>query len=416
MIRLNHRHLPLNLSGLLETALPLSRSQNHSSTPILILMKRYIIGAAAIGCLITISGGLIALKVPQFKAMEASSAAQQMPPMAVATVQATSESWNPLLPAVGSMVAENGIILRAEASGVLTAIQFESGAKVAKGAILAQLDVTLEQAQLRSAEAGVELARLNAERVRELRSRETLSQSDLDTVEAQLTQAIAGAEQIRAAIEKKTFRAPFAGTAGIRRANLGQYLNGGDQLVSLQALDPIHVDFSLPQQRLTEITTGLPVRVRTDAAPDRVFEGRITAIDTKVDPQTRNLQLRATLSNNDELLRPGMFAKVEIVLPAGAPQVVVPVTAINYSTSGNTVFVIDTTNNNGPGGTSMHTVRQQLVRLGANRGDFVAILSGLKAGEQVVVQGGFKLRNGASVIINNSLLPKPELEPKPANS
>ncbi len=360
-------------------------------------------------------GGLLALKLPQFAKM-ASSGAMQMPPQTVSTAVTKAEAWNPTINAVGSLVAENGITLSAEASGVLARLDFISGAKVAKGDLLAQMDVSLEEAQLRSAEASVELARLNAERIRELRSRDTLAQSDADAAEAQLKQSQAAVDQIRAAIEKKTFRAPFAGRVGIRRANLGQFLNAGDPLVSLEALDPIHVDFTLPQQRLSALASGQSVRVVADAAPDRVFSGHITAIDSSIDPQTRNIRIRATLDNGDELLRPGMFANVEVVLPAGEPQVVVPVTAVNYSTSGNTVFVVETAKGQGPEGSDLKTVRQEVVRLGQARGDFIMILAGVKPGEEVVTLGGFKLRNGGAVIVNNALAPKPELAPTPANS
>ncbi len=377
------------------------------------MFKKLVLLAAFLALVI---GGLAILKLPQFKAMEAAGAGMQMPPQTVATAIAAAESWNPTINAVGSLVAENGITLSAEASGVIGRIDFTSGAKVAKGDLIAQMDVTLEEAQLRSAEASVELARLNAERIRELRSRDTLAQSEADAAEAQLKQAAAAVEQIKAAIEKKTFRAPFAGRLGIRRANLGQFLNAGDALVSLEALDPIHVDFTLPQQRLSELESGQPVRVVADAAPDRVFDGTITAIDSRIDPQTRSIRIRATLANGDELLRPGMFAKVEVVRPAGAPQVVVPVTAVNYSTSGNTVFVVETAKGKGPEGGDLKTVRQEVVRLGQARGDFVMILAGVKPGEEVVTLGGFKLRNGGAVIVNNALAPKPELAPKPANS
>lgn len=371
---------------------------------------------ALIVFLALVLGGLALLKLPQFPAMEAAGAGMQMHAQSVSTATAHAESWNPTINAVGSLVAENGITLSAETSGVLARIEVVSGAKVAKGDLIAQMDVTLEEAQLRSAEASVELARLNAERIRELRSRDTLAQSEADASEAQLKQAVAAADQIRAVIEKKTFRAPFAGRLGIRRANLGQFLNGGDTLVSLEALDPIHVDFSLPQQRLSELAAGQNVRVIADAAPGRVFEGRITAIDSSIDPQTRTMRIRATLANGDELLRPGMFAKVEVVLPAGAPQVIVPVTAVNYSTSGNTVFVVETAKGKGPQGSDLKTVRQEIVRLGQARGDFITILAGVKPGEEVVTLGGFKLRNGGAVMINNTLAPKPELAPTPANS
>lgn len=357
---------------------------------------------------------LLAVKASSFAQMAAAGGQQHMPPQAVATTQATSETWNPTLHAVGSLTAEQSVTLAAEVSGVLTHINFESGAKVAAGTVLAQLDTSVEQAQLKAAEARAELAKLNADRVRQLRSSETLSQSDWDSADAQAKQAKAEVEALQALIDRKTLRAPFAGRLGIRQANLGQFLNNGNPIVTLEALDPIHVDFPLPQQRLAQLGEGQVVRLTADAAPGQTFEGKITALDSRIDPSTRNVRIRATLTNQGEKLRSGMFAKVEVVLPAGEPLVVVPVSAVNYSTSGNTIFVVDT--KPGADGQPHKTVRQEVVRLGQARGDFVAVLSGIKAGEEIVTVGGFKLRNGSSIIVNNSQAPQPKLDPKPANS
>lgn len=375
-------------------------------------MKKFFLLLALLGGLAVLFGGLGFIKISSFAAM-AAGAQHQMPPQAVATAVAKSELWNPLLPAVGSLVSEQGVTLAPEVSGVLTRIAFESGAKVEAGAVLAQLDVSVEEAQLKAAEARAELARLNAARVRQLRTSDTLAQADWDAADAQLKQARADVEALQALIARKTIRAPFAGRLGIRQANLGQFLNNGNPIVTLESLDPIHVDFTLPQQRVADLATGQVVRVTADAAPGKVFAGKITALDSRVDPATRNVRIRATLTNEGEVLRTGMFAKVEVVLPADTPLVIVPVTAINYSTSGNTVFIVEP--GSGPAG-SPRTVRQEVVRLGAQRGDFVAIVSGVKAGDEIVTDGAFKLRNGGAVIVNNALAPKPELAPKPANS
>lgn len=374
--------------------------------------KRILIGLCVLLGLGAVIGGLLGAKAQQFGAMAAAGA--QVPTEAVTTAKATEQVWNPLIKAVGTLTAENGVTLSAEVAGTVATIDFESGAKVAKGTLLAQLDVTVEQAQLRSAEASAELARLNAERIRALRDKDTLAQADLDSVEAQLKQSTANAEAIRAMIEKKTFRAPFAGTLGIRKVNVGQYVNAGQAIVDLQTLDPIHVDFTLPQQRVTDLVVGQEVRVTTDGAADAVFAGTITALEPRVDTATRSLRVRATLANTGERLRPGMFANVDVVLPAGAPVIAIPASAVLFAPYGDSVYVIERKKDEK--GAELLTVRQQTVRLGATRGDFVSVLSGLKADDEVVSTAAFKLRNGGAVTINNSVVPPAELEPKPANT
>ena len=374
--------------------------------------KRILIGLSVLLGLGAVVAVLVGAKAQQINAM--SAAENVLPVEAVTTAKALQQSWNPTLYSVGSLTAENGITLSSEEAGTVARIDFVSGATVAKGTLLAQLDVSVEQAQLRAAEATAELSRLNAERIRELRNKDTLAQADLDTVEAQLKQANASAEAIRAQIEKKTFRAPFSGTLGIRKVNNGQYVNAGQAIVELQTLDPIHVDFALPQQRVVDLAVGQPVEVTTDGVTGAKFTGTITALDPRVDPATRNLRVRATLANSGARLRPGMFANVEVLLPAGEPVVVVPASAILYAPYGDSVFVIERKKN--AKGAEETTVRQQTVRLGLARGDFVVVTSGVKAGEEIVSTGAFKLRNGAPVLINNSVVPDAELAPKPANS
>ena len=374
--------------------------------------KRILIGLFVLLGLGVVVAGLAGAKAQQLSAMKA--AANVVPVEAVTTAKAQQQTWNPTLYSVGTLTAENGVTLSAEVAGTVAKIDFESGAAVEKGTLLAQFDVSVEQAQLRSAEASAELARLNAERIRELRNKDTLAQADLDTVEAQLKQAVANAEAIRATIEKKTFRAPFAGTLGIRKVTVGQYVNSGQAIVELQTLDPIHVDFSLPQQRVVDLAVGQSVEVTTDGVSGAKFTGKITAFDPRIDPATRNLRVRATLANDGAKLRPGMFANVEVLLPAGDPVVVVPASAILYAPYGDSVFIIERKKT--AKGEEETTVRQQTVRLGLARGDFVVVTSGVKAGEEIVSTGAFKLRNGAAVLINNSVVPDAELAPKPANS
>jgi len=374
--------------------------------------KRILIGLVVFLGLGATILGLVGAKAQQLGAMKAAD--KERPTEPVTTAKAQLQTWNPTLYSVGTLTAENGVTLSAEVPGTVTRIEFESGAQVEQGTLLAQLDVSVEQAQLRSADASAELARLNAERIRELRSRDTLAQAELDAAEAQLKQAIANAEAIRAAIDKKTFRAPFSGTLGIRKVNVGQYVNSGQAIVELQTLAPIHVDFALPQQRVVDLAVGQPVEVTTDGVSGTKFLGKITALEALVDSATRNVRVRATLANEGAKLRPGMFANVEVVLPAGDPVVVVPASAILYAPYGDSVFVIERRKN--AEGAEETVVRQQTVRLGLTRGDFVAVTSGVQAGDEVVSTGAFKLRNGGTVRINNSVAPAAELAPKPANS
>jgi membrane fusion protein, multidrug efflux system len=286
---------------------------------------------------------------------------------------------------------------------------------VAKGDLLVRLDTSSEEAQLRAIEAQVELARLSLSRAQNLRKDNMVSQSELDTAEAALKQFQANADAIRTTIEKKTIRAPFAGRLGIRQANLGQSLDTGKPIVSLQSLSPVYVDFSLPQQELARLKTGMAVRLKTDAYPDRLFEGKLTVINPALDSATRSVGLEATIENADQALRPGMFARVEVLLPEEATVLAIPATSVLSSPFGDSVFVIEPkTGTNAPA--SGLAVRQQFIRVGRARGDFVSVETGLKAGERIASAGVFKLRNGMAVVENNDLVPKREQAPNPADS
>jgi len=308
-----------------------------------------------------------------------------------------------------------GAMISTELPGTVAEVAFESGAMVQKGDLLVQLDTSAEEAQLRSADADTELARADVERARDLTARKVISKAELDAAEAKFKQKSAMTENMRAMIAKKTIRAPFDGAAGIRAVNVGQMINAGQQVVPLQALDPVYVDFALPQQRLAELSNGLEVRVTTDAFPEQEFRGKLTAINSAVDMATRNVSLQATLPNPDHSLRPGMFAKVAVALPQKNPVLVIPATAVSYAPYGDSVFVIEKKKDEKTK-QEMQLIRQQFVRLGETRGDFVTVTNGLKAGETVVSSGVFKLRNGMPVVINNELAPKPELSPKPAQT
>jgi len=294
-------------------------------------------------------------------------------------------------------------------------IDFESGALVPKDAVLLRLDTSSEEAQLRAIQAQLELARINLERERKLRSENMVSQSDLDTAEAALKQYQANADAIQTTINKKTIRAPFAGRLGIRQINLGQYLDVGKPIVSLQSLSPIYANFSLPQQELAHLKTGMRVRLSTDAFPGHAFEGELTAINPDLDQSTRSVALQATFENADQLLRPGMFAHVEVVLPEQKEELIIPATSVVSAPFGDSVYMIESSSG-GPNAKSTLSVRQQFVRTGRARGDFVTVESGLKAGDKIVSSGVFKLRTGMAIVENNELAPKSSEAPKPSDS
>lgn len=360
-------------------------------------------------------GTLAGIKGLQFKTMFAQGANFVPPPETVTTTEAKQDTWQPTLTAVGSVAAVQGVVLGAEMSGAVKNIAFESGATVRAGDLLVELDSSVEQAQLRSAMASADLARLNLERARELREKKMMSQADLDSAEAQAKQANAQIDNIRAVIAKKAIRAPFAGRTGIRQINLGQFLDNGAAVVTLQSLDPVYVNFSLPQQDLAQLGVGMAVRVTTDAFPGQNFEGKLTAINPEVDAVTRNVRLQATLANPAGKLRPGMYVNVAAVLSQMERVLMIPATAVLYAPYGDSVFVVEDKKDEKTGATGK-VLNQKFVRLGKTRGDFVVVTSGLEAGQTIVTTGVFKLRNGMSVVVDNKLAPSLQLAPKPANS
>lgn len=334
------------------------------------------------------------------------------PAETVTSAPVTAESWDRSLTAVGTLNAIHGVLVAAELSGKVVAIEFEPGTFVKKGDVLVRQDISSEEAQLPGAAAQVTLAKTNLERSDKLLEKGIISRADRDSAVASAAQAEAQVANIRATIAKKTIRAPFSGHLGIRQVNMGQTLREGDQIVTLQALDPIYVDFSLPEQQLGSLKTGLPVTVKSDGLPNGAIKGRITAISPQVDSATRNIKVEATISNKDGKLRPGMFVNVGIGLPGRKNVLVVPATAVLYAPYSDSVFVIEEARE--PKGGKI--LRQQFVRLEEKRGDFVAIESGLKQGETIVSTGVFKLRNGQGVVVNNSLSPEFKQAPKPENN
>jgi len=307
------------------------------------------------------------------------------------------------------------VMLTAELPGKVVRIAFEPGTKVKAGDLLIQQDTSSEEAQLRAAEATVTLAKLDLERSSKLLTKKAVAQAKYDTDNAKYRQAMAQLDGIRASIRKKNIRAPFDGSLGIRLVNLGQNLNEGEPIVSLQTIDPIFVNFSVPQQQLAQIKPGLEVRLTTDGLPGLVIEGEVTALSPEVDAATRNIRVQATVANSQEHLRPGMFVNVDVVLPVREKVLSIPTTAVLYAPYGDMVFVVH--EKESEKGVPLEKVLQQkIVQLGEKRGDFVAIVSGLDKGETVVSTGVFKLRNDQSVVVNNALAPAFRLAPKPEDS
>jgi membrane fusion protein, multidrug efflux system len=342
---------------------------------------------------------LVGIKAMQIAKMMSSP--MVMSPTTVTSATVKEEDWAPRLSAVGAVSAVQGAMLSTDLAGTVAEVKFESGAVAKKGDILVKLAASPEDADL-------ELARNDLARTRDLAARKVISKAELDAAESKF-------KQKEGALEKKEVRAPFDGQLGIRQVNVGQMINAGQQVVAMTALDQVYVDFALPQQELSKLSPGFEVHVNTDAVPGHEFKGKLTAINPMVDTITRNVTLQATLENLDHALRPGMFAKVEVELPEKHKTLVVPGSAISYAPFGDSVFVIEK-KKDPKSGKEAQTIRQQFVRVGEARGDFVSITDGLKPNETIVSTGVFKLRNGMAVTINNDLAPKPQLNPTPVDS
>jgi len=333
----------------------------------------------------------------------------------VTTAVAKLEQWEPLIPAIGSLVAVQGVTVAAQLDGNIVRIAFQPGSEVKSGDLLVQQDISLEKAQSQAAQAAAELAKINRQRSEELLHSNTISQQQFDADDATYKQAVAQAATIQSTIDKKTIRAPFSGRLGIRLVNLGQTLKAGDAIVSLQALNPIFADFYLPQMELSRLKPGLPVRLTCDALRGRQVQGKITAINPDVDSSTRNVRVEVTVENPDEKLHPGMFVNVDVVLPNPERVLTIPATSILYAPYGDSIFIVED-KADPKTGQKGKVLRQQFVRLGRKRGDFVSVLSGLKAGETIVTSGTFKLRNGIPVVESNALAPDAQLAPQPDDS
>lgn len=365
-----------------------------------------------LGLVLGIYVSLGAIKALQI--MEAASQSFVQPPEAVTTVTAERSRYRPEIEAIGTFAAVEGVSISSEQDGQIVEIAVENGALVAAGDPILRQDTSVEAAQLEGTLAQLSLARINLKRAEEMLATATTSRSTYDSAAADVERLQAEAEGVRAVIAQKSVRAPFAGRVGIRHVNLGQYVNRGQALVPLFRLDPIFLNFSVPQRLITRVQPGQEVAVTVDAYPDRTFTGRINALNPQVDAATRNVAVQATLANPDENLRPGMFARVAVQLEESEPLIFVPATAVSFSSYGNSIYIVETMK--GPDGTEYTGARQAPVRLGPTRGDQIAILSGVKEGETVVSSGVFKLRNGIAVRVENVVTPANSPAPQPANT
>ena len=376
-------------------------------------MKPFIRVLYAIVVLLIVVGTLAAVKGQQIGRMTAQSEAFVPPPQTVTAAPVARTEWADTLRAVGSLEAVQGVTVTAELPGKVTRIAFTPGARVEAGQLLVQQDISVEQAQLRAAESETSLTRRNMERFRKLADQQLAPRATYDERKAAYEKAVAQADLIRATIAKKTIQAPFDGRLGIRQVDQGEVLDSGQAIVSLQALDPIFVNFRLPQQVLAKLEPGITVEVTTEKTGE-ITTGHITAINPDVDPRSRNIQVQATLANPAERLRPGMFVSVTAVLPARRSVLAIPATAVQYAPYSDSVFVVEPKVDGAD--PEQLVLRQQFVQLGTQRGDFVAVADGLAEGQTVVTTGVFKLRNGQSVVVDNRLAPTFETDPRPPNT
>lgn len=369
-------------------------------------MKKKIFLAALV--VVLIFGGLAGIKALQIMTMVEAGENMGPFPETVEVRPVTVETWEQSLHSIGTVAPVNGTIVRSEAEGVIREILFRPGSRVEAGDVLVQLDTEVEQAQLDVALAALQLARTNVRRIRELHERQSVSDAELDRAEAEFAGAEATVANLQATVNKRTIRAPFAGRLGVREISPGDYINRGQAIVTLQAYDRVFVDMDFPQNKISFLREGMEVRITTDAWTGEVFTGELTALNPEVNPVTRSISVQATFDNPDGKLLPGMFVNVSVIRPEKREVVVVPRSAILHANYGDTVFVVTPSETEG-----MESVRQQIVRLGESKGDFVEITQGLEGGEEVVSAGAFKLREGALITRSNVGTVEPEMAPTP---
>jgi membrane fusion protein (multidrug efflux system) len=383
------------------------------------------------GVLLAIVIFLAGTKIWQIVTMVQAGKKMVPPPVAVTTAKVDQVEWQPLRPAVGTLIAIRGTTLSAEVTGTVREIGFENGSLVKKGQLIVRLDTSAEQAQLQSAIADGALAKQTLDRAESLRKQEVNTQAELESAQARDKQTRATVVNLQAIINKKIIRAPFEGRAGIRAVELGQVVSPGTPIVSLQTVSPIYAEFQLPQQALADVKLGQKVVLKVDVFPESSWDGTVTTINPEVDPATRNVRMRATVENPDGRLNPGMFASVEVEAGKAGPALVVPATSVIYAPFGDSVYLVQEQKDEpakadpekkappatakAPGDKPTLIAQQQFVRLGERRGDFVQVLSGLKGGETLVSNGAFKLRNGQPIVVNNSLAPPAQFVPAPVD-
>lgn len=365
----------------------------------------------AIVGLVVVVGLLVGIKAGQIGTMIKAGKSFVPPPESVTSARVEAAEWESGTSAIGSVVAVHAVTLGSELSGLVRQIEFDSGEAVRRGQVMVKLDTSTEEAQLQAAIADASLAKVNLERAESLRKAGSNTPAELDAAQARSKQAEAAVATLRATVAKKTIRAPFDGRVAIRQVELGQVLAAGGPVASLTSVTPVYADFYLPQQALASVRVGQRARLTTDTYPGAQWDGKVSVVNPEVDPSTRNVRIRASFDNADGRLRPGMFVSVEVLSSELRNVLAIPATAVVFAPYGDSVFVIEEKKD--AGGKGGLVVRQKFVRLGDRRGDFVAVTSGLSAGETVVSNGAFKLRNGMSVVVNNALAPSAELSPKP---
>jgi membrane fusion protein (multidrug efflux system) len=370
---------------------------------------------------------LVGVKVGQIRAMIQAGQSFVPPPEAVTSVKVAASTWQSRRAAIGSLVAIHDVMLGAELPGLIREVAFDSGKTVKRGAVLVRLDTTNEVAQLASAVADAELAKATLERARALRKGGANTPVELEAAEARAKQTQAIVANIQATISKKTIRAPFDGRVAMKQVERGQIVSPGTPIATLQSVDPIFAEFSLPQQALADLKTGQTATMRVDSFPGKTWQGTISAVNSEIDSATRNIRVRATFPNKEGILRPGLFVNVDVNASDQRQVLLIPATAVVYAPYGDTVFVLGQKADDQKAGDQKAgdqvkaddhpalVAQPRFVRLGERRGDLVAVVSGLSEGETVVSNGAFKLRKGMSVIVNNTLAPPVELDPKPTD-
>jgi membrane fusion protein (multidrug efflux system) len=375
------------------------------------MLKRMLFMLAVV---VLVLGGLGFVKFRQIKTAIAMGASFQPPPTAVTTTIAKQETWPPTLSVIGTVAAIHGVTVSADLPGTVDKIHFESGQWVKEGDVLVELDTRQERAQLAETEAQNELAKITYGRTEQLVQQGVLAKTEFDNANSQQKVTEGQVAEIKATIARKTIRAPFSGILGIRQVNLGQYLAAGAGIVSLQSLNPIYVNFGVPQGTTGKLQSGRTVNITTDDLPGVRFDGKINALDSVIDESTRNIQIQATIPNAENRLRPGMFVKVSLPLGASQRVIALPASAINYAPYGDSVYIV--TDMKDPKGNTYRGVRQQVIKLQGARGDQVGVISGVNPGDEIVTSGVFRLRNGAAVVINNKIQPENNPAPKPEDS